>query len=215
MPPLRPLKTPPPKLPWHWYEYATLLSYLLVLTVFASGGFFVLKPRYDAIVELRQRIANAREQQRAKSELKDRIGQLIGNAQAVTAGERAALDYMLPKSPDLPGLFVQTEQLTQSSGMTLQSLEAVEKGDTLATAPAGVLTLPLTIKYAVLTSDPYVVLKQSLAALESNLRLFDVLNFTFAVQPESGSAVAGADPQGSTPKKEMEMKVNTYYFPQK
>ncbi len=213
MPPLRVAKPIPPKPYWQWYEYATWLAVLLVFVVFVAGGFF-LKPRVDEIFMLNAGIERAKEDERIKKQSLERIDLLIANAKALSAQENAWLDYLLPKKPDLPGLFVQSEQLTQSSGMQLRSLEAAEQGEKLAEGPLGVLSLPFSISYETSARNPYQVLKQSLTAFESNLRLFDILSFTFEVKQEDESAQSAGTSSEEEEGKEMEMKIRTYYFPQ-
>jgi len=210
MPPLRSPKPIPQKKSRHWYEYATLLAYLTILVVLSAGGFFLLKPRYDTILAIRQQIAASSEEQRNKQASLGSLHKLIDRAHTVGEHDGARLAYMMPNTADLPGLFVQLEALTQASGLTVQSIRADEKGQPVAKAP-GALALPFDIAYEVSAADPYQVLKQSLAAFEQNLRLFDIQEFSFEVKDTDaqGSVAAGAA------KRAMQMKFFTYYFPQK
>ncbi|GEM_PF-6883660 len=211
MPTLRTPKSISSKPPWHWYDSATLFALLILFVVLFSGGFLLLKPRYESILLLKAEIARAKEEQRVKTNILEVLGRLIENAKTLTAEQRAYLAYMLPPHPDLPGLFVQVEQLTQASGMGLKSMSIEEKGTKTSGTPSAVLSLPFVITYDVPQKNPYTVLKQSLVAFEQNLRLLDLESFAFEPKKESEQAGETGAPEQ---RRQMQMKFSTYYLPE-
>ncbi len=219
MPPPRPIKSAVASKPrWQWYQYSGALGFLLVLVILASGGFFILKPQIDSIFQLQSDTEHIQAEYQTKTKLRDGIDAFIKNAGSLSGEQRGSLEYMLPKTGDLPGLFAQMEQLTQSSGMGLRSMQAADTGQKSNSTPAGVLTLPFTIAYETSQSNPYQILKQSLATFESNLRLLDVAGFTFDVrqqqdQQSADSSNTSTENAGKA-KQKMELKMSTYYFPE-
>ncbi len=169
---------------------------LLVLAVIAYTN--LVMPAYNQVQDLRSEQAGIQatitQDQNAVTIVQQRVGQLQTLSQV-----RDNLSQILPTEDDVPGVVYQLQGLTNSSGLTMQSLslqylpmQAVASSS--INRPIGTLQLSLSV------NGTYQNFKSFLGSLETNIRLMDV----------SSIHISGGDMAGSN-NLNYAMIINTYY----
>jgi hypothetical protein len=179
--------------------FLKLFPFLLGLVLIGAGVaayYFIfspamarLKPGGDLDLAAKQEELDAANRQ--LSQIK-RLQENFGEIQSDENFEK--INFGLPTTADLPGLFVQLEAIVTQNGLSVQGLEITEAIDAArpvaeAAAPAGspttsVLPSPpagvkkLNINLRVGAAD-YSGWKSFLESIEKNLRLFDVISYSF------------------------------------
>jgi len=96
----------------------------------------------------------------------------------------------LPAKADLPGIFIQLENLAVKNNLLLNSVDIAspesESEATARTAAAGLSKLSVTIS---VSGGDYFALKKYLADLENNLRIFDVKSIAYSPSENSYNIV--------------------------
>jgi Tfp pilus assembly protein PilO len=96
----------------------------------------------------------------------------------------------LPAKADLPGIFIQQENLVVKNNLLLNSVDIASPESaseaTARTAAAGLSKLSVTIS---VSGGDYFALKKYLADLENNLRIFDVKSIAYSPSENSYNIV--------------------------
>lgn len=188
-----------------------LIVPLLILTVVAVG-FFVLRPKYRALKDLKQIAVTKENDVSLKEAQLSGIEDLIADFRQ-KEDELAVLDEALPAAPRIPELLANLDALTQSSGLLVANLQltmppALSKAEArtdIARSQRPEGNLGGTENVAIVQMDmivkgQYTTLKTFLQNLEQTMRLTDILSFSFTpVQRETGV-------------QEYAIKMQTYYY---
>lgn len=179
-------------------RYFNWLLVLVVLIVIVAGSFFILKPKYDYITELKKGNESGQEQEYSARRLYlNKIKSLIEAYNKVNPSDVEKINFILAERDVPEELFTQIESLTKENGLLLESLkiepaeEAVKSaGVSLTKKVEKTSSLPAEIgkmkgTLSVVGVD-YFSLKSLVSALENNLMVMDITNLNF--KPDASSA---------------------------
>lgn len=191
-------------------KYFNLIIFLVIIVIGFISYSILFLPKYKQIQEIKQIDLSVKEDDLVKKEehLKKFI-ELQQNYQSITPEDLAKIKEVLPYGPDLPGLFVQLQNIGQEYNLRLSSIAISEAKETTAKpsvqentdipgqirniyAPAAetknIKKLSINLQYDGLSG--YSAFKSFLAALENNIRLSDIDSIAFTL-PASGSSNGG------------------------
>ena len=192
-------------------KYFSLIVTLILLLIIVLSYYNLFFPKYQEIRNLREigLVAKRLDLDKKSLHLK-KFEELLQNHQAIAAQDLLKLRQMLPESSDLPGLFVQLQNLGQEQNLQLASVAVLEvkeaeKKKTQAAAyeflgqeqgkPQSVVPelkdikqLSVNLQYQVQDQDAinYAFFKNFLESFENNIRLFDINSLGFALSEASG-----------------------------
>lgn len=179
-------------------RYFNWLLTFIVLVVLVGGGFFILKPKYDYINELKNGNEYGQEQEySARREYLNKIKNLIEVYNNVSSSDVKKVNFILAERDVPEELFPQIESLTKGNGLLLESLkiEPAEEnvkstGVSLTKEVKSTVSLPPEIErmkasLSVAGVD-YFSLKSLISAFENNLMVMDITSLSF--KPDTGSA---------------------------
>ena len=158
-------------------RYYRLVTFILIVVIVALSYHFILEPKYRqvgsggkfSLAALKQEVVKRQEH------LND-LKRLIANYQNISQTDIDRLKKILPKGKDIPGLFVQFQALAEENNLLLASVSINETPETLiAKETAGTISkLDISLDLVGAGGSDYEGIKEFLASLENNLRLFDV-----------------------------------------
>lgn len=157
-------------------RYYKVITALLVCLTIVASFFLILKPKYEQVgIGGRYNVDTLKtETERRQKYLAD-LRTLITNYQRISADDQAKLSQVLPHDKDIAGLFVQLEELAKDNDMQLAGVSINEVPDmTRVTNDAFVGKLNVTISLVGSVDGGYRQVKEFLADLELNMRIFDV-----------------------------------------
>jgi len=166
-------------------KYYVLVLIIVFILILILVGNFVLKPKYNKVryggsSNLKTHLELINTQKNYITSLK----KLKSNFSNINKKEVEKLLDILPSQKDIPGLFVQLEDIAQGQNLTLTSIDiAEEEGITIIGSESGGKTTAPEIKKLKininLQDSSYQSLKDFLTSVENNLRLFDIVSLTF------------------------------------
>lgn len=171
-----------------WVRFYSNLVLFVFLAVIIIGWFVVLGPMFNEYRTINV-VAKKVEFDQYRQVL-DRFQNILSEWDAVSAEDKARLNYFLPKGKDIPELITMIEDMAEQSGfvVSIASFSQIEQPVIDRTN-----IYPLIISLS-LEGGSYANLKNLVNKLESNLRLLDVNSLNF--QSGTGSYI---------------MNINTYY----
>lgn len=156
---------------------------VLVLVILGAGYAYVVSPQLMAVRAVGVQGLAAKEQERnEKQQLVDRLRQSREQFREVTAAEVERLSRILPAERDLPGLFLQVQELAADAQLRVTSVEVSEQGALATTgAPDGKPNAIQKLNVAVQVEGfrSYDQFKAFLDLLERNMRLFDISSLSY------------------------------------
>ena len=161
----------------------------LGLVVIALVVFFdIVQPEYDTIAQTKGTIVGENAILQTETQAVTAAQKVISEYQNDSAGQ-AAVNLALPGKEDLAGALAQVYGLAQNNGIVVQgitvSASAGQKaGGTTAAAtvkPFGVLSLQIS------AGGSYESLKNFLAGIETNIRIFDLKGLSISAAPGKGA----------------------------
>lgn len=172
-----------------WMRYYRSLVLFTFLTVIIIGWFVVLGPIFNEYRNINVPAKKAEFDQ--YRQVLDRFQGILTEWEAVSAEDKARLNYFLPEGKDIPELITMLEDMATQSGfvVTVASFSQVEQPIIDRTN-----VYPLIVSLSLEGGD-YNSLKTLIDKIESNLRLLDVSSLNF--QAGTGSYI---------------MNINTYYI---
>lgn len=161
-------------------KYHKLAGLAVAAILLLTGFLFALKPKYDQVkLAGALNIKTNQEQLSANLEYLKQLRQFQKNYNQLSDEDIIKLNFALPKLEDIPGLFVQLENLARLSGFNLLSadISAVENVRDRNRELAGIKKQNIAIT---VEGGNYSAFKNLLKEIELNLRLLDVnsINFT-------------------------------------
>ena len=166
-------------------RYSKLITFFLVVIIIFSSYFFIIGPKYESVNLGGQYSLDTLTQERDQRQnyLAD-LKALVARYQQISQADIVRLEKTLPLKKDVASLFVQFQALAEKHQFRLLSVNIDDAIDRTAatTAAAGVQQLNVSLNLA---GGSYVNLKEFLASIESNLRLFDINAVYFS--PDSSS----------------------------
>ncbi|MBI3290685.1 hypothetical protein HYZ76_00215 [Candidatus Falkowbacteria bacterium] len=153
-----------------------LTSAAFILVIFLSY-YFVLAPKYREVGSGGSyNIQTLKQEVEKRKEIISELDELMLIYKRISQSEVMKLENILPKKSDIPGIFVQIEELARENDTFLA-------GITINEAPGAVRPkfefeqiskLNITLSLIGNSEDSYGDVKKFLEALERSLRLFDV-----------------------------------------
>lgn len=159
-----------------------LISVLAVLIILILSFLFVLKPKYDEIIQSQQEFKTRQEEFENQKIYFDGIKKLISNYQKIASADIEKINNVLPQKKDVAGLFVQMEALAKESGLNLLGLDIAERKEPLELEKIKIKELDIALN---LSGGDYFAFKKFLNAVESNLRIMDVTSINFSSEAET------------------------------
>ncbi len=176
---------------------------LTLLFLIASVGLFwwIALPIWDEINILRAESARISDALSRLKELEGLRDELINTRNGIPSDKLARLDKFMPEKAEVGALLVSLEQITNTRGIKLKSIDfTAEKSQTRAAAGKVATTTELGVSsliYGINITSNYERFRALLSALEKSLRLIDVTDISF------GTGVAG--------NFEISIKAKSYY----
>jgi Tfp pilus assembly protein PilO len=157
---------------------------LLVATILVFS--FLLRPSYADVNQLRGELESRSELLESQKDIVEKVQKLLGEYQSV-AGLKQNISLVLPNKEDYPTLFNQIDGLSRSSGMQLEGVNVSVQPSTASAGAAGA-NVPRVgiIQLNLSLSGPYQAFKSFIQALETNMRIMDVVSIS--VNPGTGAA---------------------------
>jgi len=159
-----------------------IIFFVLVASIF----YFILKPKYNKVRYGGSSNLQTHEELISAQEIYlDKLKNLQKNFQSL---EKIKIDKMfniLPTDKDIPSLFVQLEDIAQINGLSLTSIDMVEKEEITIIRSAeelekqlapGIKQLQINLS---MQNGNYDKMKNFLSSIENNLRLFDIETLNF------------------------------------
>lgn len=179
---------------------SNFFKYLIIpMVLFAAGlaiVFWVLMPLYNDIQSALALEEQNKENLNSRLKLTANLERLIGQYNE-RAADIASFGKAIPKGQNIPELLINLEALASENGLTFSGVDFKSKD--LKTT--GVKTLIMEMK----VKGSYSAFKNYLKAMEKSLRIFDVMNVSFA-------GVAPSQTGAKTDNLEFNLIVNTYYY---
>lgn len=174
----------------------TLIILLILILAIAGVGFWLLKPGFSELKNLRVGISTANEELARKETLLAKIKALEEKYEE--SKEKIEKMYqVLPLKPDIPGILVQLETLASENGLLLEKIGyTLPKEATKVFRPQTqdeaekTKEQPLLFKTVIINlqvAGSYEAFKSFLGALENNLRIMDVSGITLSAREKEGS----------------------------
>lgn len=180
-------------------EHFIWWAVLVVVLIIGSGIWWLWRPMYKNITPNSQLDALETKLKSSQTRL-DSLRKIADDWLKQPEWQPADLELVLPSTPDIPNLVVQTDTLASHSGLQLQSLSITERATPAAGAKAAVFSLPNGVRSMQvsinLTGVTYVKLKAFLQAMQSAWRVVALEDLNFG----RANTVA--------------LKLVTYYLPQ-
>jgi len=172
-----------------WVRYYRSLVLFIFLAVIIIGWYVVLGPMFNEYRTIN--VAAKKAEYDQYRQVLDRFQGILSDWEAVSAEDKARLNYFLPEGKDIPELITMIEDMAQQSGfvVTVASFSQVEQPVIDRTN-----VYPLIVSLSLEGGD-YTSLKTLVDKLETNLRLLDISSLNF--QAGTGSYI---------------MNINTYYI---
>ncbi|MFA6322915.1 MAG: hypothetical protein WCX71_05635 [Candidatus Buchananbacteria bacterium] len=165
-------------------NYNTLLTVGLVVLIFVLAYFIVLKPKYQAIAaNSNDNITYLQSEKNKRQSYLTQLKDISSRFHQINQEEISRLKITLPNNSDIAGLFVQFQELATQNKLALSNISFSETApaQTENSESAGtdqILTrvkkLNVSLNLVGTGQGSYGELKNFLAALENNLRLFDI-----------------------------------------
>ncbi|MFA5021889.1 MAG: type 4a pilus biogenesis protein PilO [Patescibacteria group bacterium] len=169
-------------------RYYKLVTVLLLIVIGTLSYYFILEPKYQAVgIGGKYNLDTLNQDLNKRQNYLSNLQKLIANYQKISQEQVAKLSEILPPKEDIPDLFIQLQNLAQEQNLLLSSISINEVPDTAQAKNANSQIKKLSISLNLIggKGDSYSEIKQFLAALEYNLRLFDVNSVYFS--PDSPS----------------------------
>lgn len=164
-----------------WIRYYKSLVLFLFLVVAIVGWFVFVGPLFNQYqnIDVTSKIDELEQYDRVLS----RFQTIMTEWEAVSAQEKARLDYFLPKGEDVPTLLTMVEDMAIQSGfiVTMATLTKIEQP-----AIENTDVYPLIVSISLEGGD-YRAFKNFINKAESNLRLIDINTINF--QAGSGNYI--------------------------
>lgn len=154
-------------------RFYKLITTVLVILIVGGGYFVVLEPRFRESgqgnkVDLNLIKAELLKRQQHLEQLQT----LIENYNKISPAEIARIKMILPRDQDIPGLFVQFQELATKNNLLLG---AINFNDAPATSgSAEIKKISINVDLVSSNDISYQEIKKFIASVETNLRLLDI-----------------------------------------
>jgi len=157
-------------------RYSKVITLLLVIIIFAGSYFLVLEPKYQQVgIGGQYNVDTLTTELEKREKYVTEVKALIANYQQLGQSDIVKLEQILPHKKDIPGLFVQLEEIAKENGMQLAGISINEVPDVTRIKDDGVIgKMNITVNLIGETTGGYRIVKDYLASVERSLRLFDV-----------------------------------------
>lgn len=161
-------------------KYFSLIFVVIILLAVLGSGYLLYVLVGDDFSRLETLTGQNQKELALKQEKITQLKNIKTDYEGLGESAKKIVDA-LPTKADLPGIFIQLENLAVKNNLLLNSLdianqEAAEKEDSTVRA-AGLNKLSITIS---VSGGDYFSLKKYLADIENNLRIFDVKSLAYS-----------------------------------
>ena len=157
-------------------RYHKIITALIVIIIFVGSYFFILEPKYQQVgIGGQYNVDTLTKELEKRKNYVTEVQALIANYQQLRQDDIIKLEQILPHKKDIPGLFVQLEAIAKENGLRLVGISINEVPGVTRVENDGVIgKLNITVNLVGKTTGGYRIVKDYLASVERNLRLFDV-----------------------------------------
>lgn len=167
-------------------RFYKLITALLVILIVVGAYFFILEPKYNKSGQ--ENVINldsAKDELLKRQQHFEQLQILVKNYNQISPDEIARIKMILPRNKDIPGLFVQFQELAAKNNILLTSIDF---NDTpLIDNSDGVKEISINIELLSVGGNAYQEVKKFIASVETNLRLFDIESVFFTPDSKSYS----------------------------
>ena len=175
-------------------RFYKVITAVLVLLILGAGYYFILGPKYRETGQTsRANLVLAQTELEKRKKYYADLQQLVANYQKISPAEVQKLKLILPEGKDIPGLLVQFQALATKNNLLLASINFNDAGP--ASDKEKIKKMSISVELLGGHANSYTEVKNFIASLETNLRLFDVSSIFFT--PDSAT---------------YSMTVSTYYY---
>lgn len=154
-----------------------------IISIFISMIFFIasllvyiylIKPSYEKVLAKKGEWAAKESQYEEYKDIIKKVKGIVDSYQNSDGDARQSVDRILPPSPEISRLVAQVNGLSSTNGLSLQNLSAREMSLAVSKDPALIKSIG-TVKLTFNAAGSYEALIGFLKGLESNVRIFDVI----------------------------------------
>ena len=175
-----------------FFKYHNLVTTLTILILIVGSYYLILQPKYREVsIGGRYNLSSLQQDLENRNEYLKKLQELNDSYKNLSSSQLTRLEQALPKESDIPGLLVQLESLAFSEGVFLRGVSfsevpqetlstrssnrTVRNNQTGASSPDQ-LVRKISVNLDLLSAGAgnYEQIKSFLAALENNLRIFDI-----------------------------------------
>ncbi len=167
-------------------RFNRLINGLLLAVILFSGYHFVLSPKFQQAAQGSLKNLNLAKAELAKRQTYfDQLTALVNNYNRISPTEIQKIKSILPHDKDIAGLLVQFQQLAAKNNLLLAAINFNDLPDTSSKDRSGIKKISINIDLIGGGKDSFEEIKDFVASLEINLRLFDIQSVLF--KPDSAS----------------------------
>jgi Tfp pilus assembly protein PilO len=157
-----------------------LIMVLTAMAIVIGGYFLIIVPQVEAIISETSTIDSLVSEINSLDIQLKRFKNLEQEYNNVSQEKIAKVESLVTVSPDLPNLYIQLEALAKQNNLELSSIKADSAKAVSEVIGLGIVKVNLKIG-----QGDYGSLKKFLAALENNLRIFDIQTLSFPEKIDS------------------------------
>ena len=161
---------------------SSIIIKALSLVVSAVLIFTFIIPKFEAIRMTQDNIVSYQEQIANVTQINAQLQNLVSEVEAVSNRDQIALQTFLPDQVDSIAVLRTLQNITESSGVEVSSLEYVDS-ESLTDRPLDVHTFAFT------ASGSYEEIGQLISSLEQNRYLFEFQQVDLATEAEGGLSI--------------------------
>lgn len=156
-------------------RYHLILTVLFLVLLLVGGYFLVIKPKLEMVWQSSgDNIKVLRSEKVKREAYLVQLQDISRRYRQFDNNQLGKFDQLLPAESDIPGLFVQLQNLTSANSLFLSNVTFNEAAPETGEKNGGIRRLSIGLNVVGSGQGSYEQLKTFIAALEKNLRLFDI-----------------------------------------
>jgi len=165
-------------------RFYKLITASLVILIVVGGYLFVLEPKYrESGQGNRVNLDLTKAELLKRQQHSEQLQALVENYNKINPADIARIKMILPREKDIPGLFVQFQELATKNNMLLA---AINFNDTPSTPDSDeIKKISINVDLVGISGISYREIKNFIASVETNLRLLDIDSVFFT--PDSNN----------------------------
>lgn len=159
-------------------RFYKLITVLLVILIVGSGYFFVLEPKFrESGQGSKVNLDLTKTELLKRQQYLEQLKALIENYNKISPAEINRIKMILPRDKDIPGLFVQFQELATKNNLLLAAINFNDAPATTETT--GLKKISINVDLISSSEISYQAIKKFIASVETNLRLLDIDSIFF------------------------------------